>query len=174
MPGKQKRNQTTSTTMQLPTLVGTAEFTPTGLMVQTLSKYLLSLCNTERKSAIMILSEDGHSKQNWYNWIYRKPGFMTWWNKVITDYHANYGLADVHNAIYRRAIGNSPQDAKMFLERFDDDYRPTSKTEMELTPGMRPPDLKDSQARSEAKRKAVLVEELKALPAQDLEREQGQ
>lgn len=124
-------------TIQLPSLIGTQEFTPSGLMIKMLCAHLQSLELQEPMSVIKLLIEDGHSRSNWYDWL-RKPGFVEWWNKACTDFHTNIGLSKVYMSIYRRAMCNSAQDAKIYLERFDDGYKPTSKTEMDIYPGHRP------------------------------------
>ena len=168
MSSNDKKQQAPTMTMQLPSLVGCAEFVPTGLMIQTLCVYLQSFTNKENKSAIKILKETGHSTRNWYNWIYSKPGFIDWWNKVIADYHANYGLSDVYNAIYREALKNSAQDRKLYLERFDDKYRPKSEQEIKASVGRRPPDSIEAIEMSDYKLKQLQS----APPARD-DREAG-
>ena len=136
-------------TIQLPSLVGVQEFTPSGLMIKTLCAHLQAAESDKIKSAIQILSSLGSSKQNWYNWQ-KKEGFTQWWKKACSDFHANIGLVNVHNAIYRRALSNSPQDAKIYVERFDDEYKPTIKTEHGLDePGSRA--VLDAIARSRAR-----------------------
>lgn len=142
-------------TIQLPSLVGTQEFTPSGLMVRTLCAYLQAFEKEQPVSALQILSSFGNSKQNWYNW-HKKEGFAEWWNKATEDFHANIGLAGVYNAIYRRAKGNSPADAKLYLERFDKEYKPGTKQDHTLRRESDPPI-------STAEYKQQLLEHLKLL-----------
>lgn len=135
MPIKDKTGK--GLTVQLPSLIGTQEFTPTGLMIKVLCVYLQALEKQEDKSALQILSSLGSSKQNYYNWL-KKEGYTEWWDKAVADFHSNIGLAGVYNAIYRRAKGNSPTDAKLYLERFDKDYRPATVREHKIEP-LKPP-----------------------------------
>ena len=137
MPIKDKTGQ--SLTIQLPSLVATKEFVPTGLMIRTLCAYLQVIENDELKSPTKILSELKHSTHNWYNW-HQLEGFRQWWNKAVSDYHSNTGLTGVYCAIYRRAKKDSSADAKLYLERFDDEYKPTSVRELDVYPGRRPAD----------------------------------
>lgn len=69
----------------------------------------------------------------------------------MIEYHKHSGLANVYSAMLRRACDNSPQDAKLFLERFDDDYKPATSQEHRF-PGLRPPD-GDVEAAVERSRK---------------------
>ena len=145
-----KEQPVVNMTIQLPSLVGTQEFTPSGLMIKTLCAYLQALQDDSVKSPIQILSSLGSSKQNWYNWQV-KDGFAQWWTRACAEYHENIGLSHVHAAIYRRAVGNSPQDAKLHLERFDKQYKPTTGTEVKF-PGIAPPeDLQGALERSKAR-----------------------
>ena len=138
-------------TVKLPSLVGTVEFQPTGLQIQVLCAYLEALANRERLGTVSptdILASLGRDKSNWYHWI-KKPEFMTWWNQAVEEYFSGHGLNEVHQAIFKRAITNSPTDAKMFLERFDKDYKPATAQEHTF-PGIRPPDAKPSDAEIQA------------------------
>lgn len=124
-------------TLQLPSLIGMQEFTPTGLMIKMLCAHLQSLELNEPMSVIQLLKADGHGRQSWYDWL-KKEGFIEWWNKACTDFHTNIGLSKVYMGIYRRAVSNSPQDAKTYLERFDKGYKPTTAQEHKF-PGLEPP-----------------------------------
>ena len=141
-------------TLQLPSLIGTKEFTPTGLMVKMLCAHLQSLELDEPMSVIQLLKADGHGRQSWYDWL-KKKGFIEWWNKACTDFHTNIGLSKVHLGIYRRAVSSSPQDAKTYLERFDKDYKPTTAEEHRF-PGIEPPeDIQGAIERSRERAKLV-------------------
>lgn len=143
--------------IQLPSLVGTQEFTPTGLMIKTICAYLLAFERDEFVLPYKILEKLGASNKNWYNWL-KKDGFIKWWNRACGDYHADIGLGRIHVAIYRRALGNSSQDAKLYLERFDKDYKPTTGKEHTF-PGLEPPaDLPGAIERSRERAKMVASE----------------
>ena len=128
-------------TIKLSSLVGTEQYQPTGLQIQVLCAFLESMANRERLGTVSptdILASLGRDKSNWYQWI-KKPGFMNWWNQAIDEYFSGHGLREVHQAIYKRAITNSPTDAKMFLERFDPQYKPVTGSEHTFR-GIRPPE----------------------------------
>lgn len=131
-------------TFNIPSLIATAEFTPTAIMQKFALVYVQ---DKEGLSPNQILKGLGHSEQLWYQWK-KKPHFQAWLQRVCTEFFGTIALSNVHRAIYLRALGNSPPDAKMFLERFDKAYRPTSKTEIDAYQGRRPPDaVQDSKDR---------------------------
>ena len=136
MPIKDKTGK--GLTIQLPSLVGTQQFIPSALMIRVLCSYLQAQELNKPQSAIQILKKLGNNVSNWYLWQ-KKDGFTDWWNRACADYHTNIGLSSVYGAIHRRATGNSPQDAKLYLERFDKDYKPTTGQEHTF-PGIAPPD----------------------------------
>jgi len=138
--------------INLPSLVATKEFEPTGLQIQTLCGFLSAINDIEDVSPLKVLTSLGRANTNWYNWIKTK-GFLEWWNTAVEEYFSGQGLKEVHKSIYRNALGNSAQDRKLFLERFDGDYKPASKVELEAYPGHRPPD--GAIERSKARIKAI-------------------
>ena len=139
--------------VKLPSMVGTKEFEPTGLQIQTLCGYLSAINGIDNISPLDVLTSLGRATTNWYNWI-RKPAFLTWWNRAIEEYFTGHGLKEVHRSIYRNALGNSAQDRKLFLERFDAEYKPTTKTEIDAYPGHRP-EPEEAIARSNERIKAI-------------------
>jgi len=139
----------------LPAIIGIAEFKPTGTMIEMICHYLQNAAEGHPKTPLQILKELGHSKQNWYDWHKRKEGFADWFNTVITEYHSRFGLHDVYNAIYREALKNSAQDRKLYLERFDDKYRPKSEQEIKASVGRRPPDSSEAIELSDYKLKQL-------------------
>ncbi len=150
-------------TLQLPSLVGTQEFTPSGLMVKMLCAHLQSVELEQPQSVIQLLIEDGHSRSNWYDWL-KKKGFVEWWNKACTDFHTHIGLSKVYMGIYRRAVSSSPQDAKTYLERFDKDYKPATSREHTF-PGLEPPeDVPAAIERSKKRTKLVASEVVEDSP----------
>ncbi len=126
MPIKDKTGK--GLTIQLPSLVGVQEFIPSSLMIRILCSYLQAQELDKPKSAIQLLKEFGNNRSNWYFWL-KKDGFTDWWNRACADYHTNIGLSSVYTAIHRRATGSSPQDAKLYLERFDKDYMPNMRAD---------------------------------------------
>ena len=67
-------------------------------------------------------------------------------------------MSEVHKSIYNNALGNSQADRKLFLERFDTDYKPTIKTEHDFNIGQRPPE--DAINRSKERIKQVESKEI--------------
>lgn len=129
-------------TVNLPSLVGTQEFAPTAIMIQTLCAYLEAVKqqdnSSEPPSATDILVSLGHARQNWYMWK-KRPLFMDWWDKACNKFYQSSGLNDVYSAIYRNAVTNSQADRKLYLERFDKQYKPASSQEHTF-PGVAPPE----------------------------------
>jgi len=144
-------------TIKLPIIVGTQEYEPTGLQIQVLCAYIEAINAKEQAEPIRLLKAMAKAPTNWYNWL-KKNGFMQWWNQAIEEYFTGHGLSEVHSAIYRRALGNSSQDAKIFLERFDKEYKPTTREERTF-PGLEPPeDIPGAIERSKERAKLVASE----------------
>jgi len=128
------------------------------LLVAYLIEQAKPLCKGERqRTPVKVLVGMGHNRWTWYSWL-EKPLFLDWWNKSLVDnYYTKTGLMQVYEAIKRRACGNSPQDAKTYLDRFDDDFKPQTAQEHGFK-GIEPADeqqVKDARALSESKRKAI-------------------
>ena len=111
----------------IPTLISTTEFQPTPVMQKFVIAYI---SDKEGLSPNQILKSLGHSEQLWYQWK-AKPQFLPWLQRVANDYLGTVVLIDVHKAVYREAIRNSAQDRKLYLERFDADYKPASKLDID-------------------------------------------
>lgn len=149
--------------IKLPAMVGTTQFTPTGIMIETLCSHLQVTGDKGLMSPTEILRANGRSATNWYRWQ-EKEGFIEWWTAAQAEYHSRLGLGDVHKAIRRRALGNSPQDAKLYLERFDKEYKPTTAQEHKF-PGLEPPeDLPGAIERSKERAKLVASEVVEDRP----------
>lgn len=133
-------------------------FIPSGLMIETIAKFMQTIDQQEVIAPYAILKQEGHAVANWYKWVKRK-GFLDWWGNAMDIWHKSSGLSNVHNALYRHALGNSPQDRKTYLERFDEKYRPTTKTEIDAYPGQRPADaIQASQERIKAVKSRLVGE----------------
>jgi len=148
--------KTRDISITLPSLLSTQEFEPSGLMIKTLCAYLegIRTGNGQMVSPQQIIVELGHDRTNWYYWN-KKPLFTKWWSQSCEEFHQKTGLYSVHSAIYRRAIDNSPQDAKMYLDRFDPNYKPATAQEVSF-PGIVPPEGIDGAVqRSKARAKAL-------------------
>lgn len=137
-------------TVKLPSLVSSKEFEPSGLMIRTLIVFLHCLEEAkETQSPTDCLKAQGKDKSNWYKWQ-AKEGFNLWWTKNIETFHTSTGLSRVHNSLYQAALmPGGATDRKLYLERFDKDYKPATSQEYTF-PGLRPPD--DTQAAIERSR----------------------
>ncbi|MHC4498513.1 MAG: phBC6A51 family helix-turn-helix protein [Planctomycetota bacterium] len=102
-----------------------------------------------------ICRELGIHRSLYYKWR-KNPQFGLWLREVFNSHFKGEGLQQVYSAMLRRGAANSPQDAKLYLERFDVDYKPTTAREHSLHAGQRPPDqdvqaaIAASKARAEA------------------------
>lgn len=65
------------------------------------------------------------------NWFH-DPDFCEWFEKE-TNRHVSLQLTLVWQAVYDKAIGGYVPAAKLFVERFDKDYKPVVKTEGDVT-----------------------------------------
>ena len=126
-------------TITLPSLVGSKEFAPSGLMMQTLCAYLDLLPSNPDILPIHVLKQLNHNSNNWYHWQ-KKRDFKTWWCRAIGDYMEQAGLARVHKALYVNALtpGGST-DRKTYYDRWDKDFKPATQMENTVT-GVAPPD----------------------------------
>jgi hypothetical protein len=141
-------------TVKLPSLVGTQEYDPTGLQIQVLCAFLETVNRGQQADPISLLAAMGKAKTNWYNWA-KKEGFMSWWNRAIDEYFSGHGIREVHASVYRNALGNSAADRKLYLERFDEGYKPVSRTEIEAYAGRRPPDAAEARERNRKRVEAI-------------------
>ncbi len=65
------------------------------------------------------------------NWFH-DPDFCEWFEKE-TNRHVSLQLTLVWQAMYDKAVGGNVPAAKLFVERFDKDYKPVVKTEADVT-----------------------------------------
>jgi len=121
-------------------MFGNKEFMPSALQMQFAQIYLKRLdmdMPIGKGLEISILENDLHRNiQNWYQWK-KKPGFMKWFLALKENFHNTLGLANVHNATYTHAVKESPQDRKLYLERFDAQYKPQTSQNITFA-GLRP------------------------------------
>ena len=133
----------------LPLLLGLGDFKPTVFQAQAV---YLFLSQTEAIPIHRIVGQITYDASLWYKWK-KKPGFMEWFDKVCHSTFSKEKLLDVHAAVYRRALGNSPADAKLFLQRFDPAYTERSQHDQRVSfAGYEPAAADDSRARQ---RKAI-------------------
>ena len=156
---KQKTGLTTIR-HELPKMFGVEGFQPTARMIEFAYAYRHMLEKVGLDEDMHVVSPAqlcrdglGFSQSLYYKWQ-KKEGFQKWLQKVLNDWFGTTGLQSVYSAMYRRALQNSPQDAKMLLERFDREYKPQTSTEHKLA-GIRPPDEQTEQQAIEASKQRV-------------------
>jgi hypothetical protein len=112
----------------LTAIVGSNGFSPTALQL----KWLFAFFEAEpNKHPSVVLQEVGGERTTWYRWR-DDPAFNEWLASSCREWFGVVGLTNVHKAIYRRAVTDSPTDAKVYLERFDGQYKPTTRQEMDI------------------------------------------
>jgi hypothetical protein len=137
-------------TIKQPSLVGNTEFTPTAAMI----RFALAYAQQLDVAPTRILKNLGYSPALWTQWN-AKQKFKTYLQQAVAEIMGTGGLAEVYRAIKREALKHSAQDRKLYLERFDSEYRPAKELALSATTaGRRPPDQEAIDA-SEAKRKAI-------------------
>jgi hypothetical protein len=92
------------------------------------------------------------SRQIWYKWLDGKY-FRQWWDKIIQEKNLQR-LDRLYDALYVRGLTQSDVAAKVFIERWDNNYKPKSAQELEITPQVKP---EEEQALVEAGKKYVDV-----------------
>ena len=138
----------------MPSIVGNTDYTPTALQLKVLCGYMEGIEKGIDASPMQILKADGHARKNWYNWT-NKTGFMAWWSRSLSEFHLHTGIPEVHKAMFRRARKDSSADAKLYLERFDKDYKPTIRTEVDIFAGRRPDDADEAVNRSKERIRVI-------------------
>lgn len=133
----------------LPMLLGLGEYTPTVKQAQAV--YLFITSETP-KPIHQIVGDITYDASLWYKWK-KKPGFLQWFEKVCHTTFSTEKLLDVHAQIYRRALGNSPADSKLFMQRFDPLYTERTQQDNRVTFGGYEPSAADDSR--ERQRKAL-------------------
>lgn len=148
--------KTSDITITLPALIATQEFEPTAMMIKVLSVYLESIKQHEKPSSpVDIIEKLGHAKRNWYYWL-EKPLFNKWWTKACEEFFTRTGLYNVHSTLYRCALlTNCPQDRRVYLDRFDPNFRPATAQEHTFKGVIPPEGIDQAVERSRARAKAL-------------------
>ena len=124
----QETNNTNSIdSYELPVLLGIEEFTPTTLQCKLLLHYIND--NEDNLSTGQMLRRIGHDYTLWYQWKRNNPKFLVWWNRCLESAFTGEHLTTVWNAVYRRALRHSDAAAKLFVERHDAQYKPSTSQE---------------------------------------------
>ena len=144
--------------ISVPALIDTKEFHPTCAMQKVILAYLKEIsdpgCDKVTNPA-RHLAAMGHDRSNWYKWQ-KHAGFRQWWNKTIEEELTGGILQKVHTNLANLAMTQqNPSVIKLFLERFDKEYKPATRQEHEhdFPPGPKPPkmDPQEAIARSKAR-----------------------
>ena len=140
--------------ISVPTLIDTQQFHPTCIMQKVLLAHLKEISDPECDKITnppRFLTTMGHDRSNWYKWQ-KLPGFQQWWYKTIEEELQGGILNKVHANLAKLAMTQRDSSIiKLFLERFDKQYKPTTKQEHGFA-GIEPPADKDSAiARSRAR-----------------------
>lgn len=133
------------------------EFTASAYQVRFMSEYLKQLAEGGQPNPYEIVKGLGIAGQNWVNWQ-KKRGFTDWFLKRRDSFHRQVGLPNVHTKIYVEAMKDSVQDRKLYLERFDKDYKPKTEQSMVFA-GSRPIDI-DEKSAVEQSRKYIESQEV--------------
>lgn len=139
--------------IQASAILGDKVFTPSAFQLQFTQIYLQVIAGGQIPRPTTILKEMGRNTANFYIWS-KNPKFMKWFLACKEEFHASRGLAEVHTATYTHALKESPADRKLYLERFDEKYKPTVKQQISFV-GSRPDDDMDEEQIREQSRKYV-------------------
>lgn len=113
------------------------DFEPTAAMLQAVDAFL----NAEEPiSCRQAVEATGHHPTLLYQWL-KKPGFKQWWTQAVDRKIETLHLADVKKALLHSATKRyDTPAAKLLFERYDRQYKPTTKQELDVYPGRRPED----------------------------------
>ena len=103
------------------------DFVPTPLMCKLLVVFVED--NESREPKIVLRDELGSGTNLWYMWRKNNPGFIKWWNTCLESVYSGFGVPEVWKAVRNRAVNHSDAAAKLFIERFDTKYKPTTAQE---------------------------------------------
>ena len=136
-------------TKALTIIEGTVDFQPTNLMSRVLLRRLNEIGNPRCEKLTnppKFLKAMGHDRSSWYTWQ-KMPGFKNWWEAAIEEHFTGDILRRVHAHHADLALNQRDSSTlKLFYERFDRDYKPTTATEHKVS-GIRPPDaISEAQA----------------------------
>lgn len=113
------------------------DFEPTTAMLQALDAFLNAEEPISRRQAV---EATGHHPTLLYQWL-KKPGFGQWWTQAVDRKIETLHLADVKKALLHSATKRyDTPAAKILLERYDPQYKPITKQELDVYPGRRPDD----------------------------------
>ena len=146
--------------VSVPVLIDTEEFHPTCLMQKVLLAHLREISDPDCEyitNPPKFLTAMGHDRSNWYKWQ-RMEGFRQWWDKAIEEELCGGTLRKVHANLAKLAQTHRDSSTiKLFMERFDKDYKPTTKREHGF-PGIRPPDMSPEEIQAAIEGSRALAE----------------
>ncbi len=100
---------------------------PCRQMVRLLQVYI-SLGPNQIPTNVNLAKWAGVHRHTITRWFRRVP-FLQWWDEQITK-HLRGRIDRVWTAMYLQAINGDAAQAKLFIERFDREYKPTTKQEI--------------------------------------------
>ena len=139
------------------------EFSPSKAMINFAALYVQALAKQPFIKPLQVVRDTRVIVEGtYYRWLC-KPGFQKWLDKVQKEYFETTGLSRVHKAIYDNALSNSQADRKLFVERFDQDYKPQTGQEHTFK-GYAPPEEQNYQAALERSKDRFKLVQSKQLP----------
>lgn len=102
-------------------------------------QFFMSYCTSEDRAMTAILEGAGLSWKWYYEKFTTDPESVAWFNAQREKFFGERVL-NVWDAVYARACGDSTQDAKLFVERFDPKYKPETGTRHTIEVRMRTDD----------------------------------
>ena len=108
-------------------IYGDEDFVPTPLQCKLLLAFVKD--SEERQPKEVLKEELGSGMNLWYMWRKGSPGFIKWWNSCLAAIYSGFGVPEVWSAVKKRAIRHSDAAAKLFIERYDAQYKPSTSQE---------------------------------------------
>lgn len=128
-----------------PTLTNTIYnykgYTPTSLQLNFLHEYL-----TTNLKPCAILEKLGKSKTNFNAWR-RTEGFNEWFKHSV-EQGKSYFLTEAYRSLAQEARNGNVPAIKVLFERFDPEYKPSTRQELDVFAGKRPEDIDGAIERS--------------------------
>ena len=143
----------------LKVLYANEDFNPTTLMIKLLVAFVED--NEDRKPQVVLRDDLESSTSLWWMWRKNSPGFIKWWNTCLESVYSGFGVPEVWKAVRTRAVNHSDAAAKLFIERFDTKYKPTTSQERTYSfAGYKPDQTTAELAEKSRQRKSIANKEI--------------
>ena len=106
------------------------KFKPTAKMLAMLQAYMLLEPREVPTNVALAMAAGVHRCTVW-EWQ-QNPTFREWWIGEVRKYTSSR-VERIWGSMYQAAVGGDVSAAKLYIERFDPDYKPVKKTEQEVT-----------------------------------------